>query len=332
MIQGGLEIRIAFVTDGGKEMGMGHVMRSLTIAEEIAGSADVFFITSSDVSVQEGIASKGFRVEYVDNDNQLVKMISRIQVDTVVIDRPPVKEKLIKRIRESSKVRIVVFDSDTYANRWADVAVNALLNSEFQNKRYQDEETSTLYFYGSKYIVLRAQFKEYSKEPAIEPENASRILVIFGGSDPANLTSKTLRGLLSLQDRRFQIVVLMGPKFAHRKEVDRTIKEYGAQDSVELIQNSEQVAELMWRSDLVFVSPGLSLFEALSVGSDVIAASQNELQRTVYRHFFEEFDKTPEPFRFFDESFFLSPKERKVKEMEIGKGRAEVIEAIIKPG
>ncbi len=329
-MQGGVEIRVAFVTDGGKEMGMGHVMRSLTIAEEVSECADVFFLTSSDTSVQEGIASKGFRVEYVDNDNQLVEMISRIQVDTVVIDRPPVEEKLIKRIKASSEARIVLFDSYTCANRWADVAVNALLSSGFQNKRYQDEDTSTLYFYGSKYVVLRAQFKEYSKEPATEPENASKILVIFGGSDPANLTTRTLRGLLSLQGRRFQIVVLMGPKFAHRKEVDKTIQEYGAQDSVELIQNSELVAEQMWRSDLVFVSPGLSLFEALSVGSDVIVACQNELQRTAYNHFFEEFDKTPEPFRFFDESFFLSPREQKVKELEIGKGRSEVIESIIK--
>lgn len=56
MKQGGLEIRVAFVTDGGKEMGMGQVMRLLTIAEEVAGSADVFFITSSDASAHEGIA------------------------------------------------------------------------------------------------------------------------------------------------------------------------------------------------------------------------------------------------------------------------------------
>jgi len=54
--QGSLEIRVAFVTDCGKEMDMGHVMRSLTMAKEVAGSTNVFFITSVDASVQEGIA------------------------------------------------------------------------------------------------------------------------------------------------------------------------------------------------------------------------------------------------------------------------------------
>jgi spore coat polysaccharide biosynthesis predicted glycosyltransferase SpsG len=54
--QGGLEIRVAFVTDCGKEMGMGHVMRALKIAKDVASSVDVFFITSIDASVRKGIA------------------------------------------------------------------------------------------------------------------------------------------------------------------------------------------------------------------------------------------------------------------------------------
>ncbi|MFW9793956.1 MAG: hypothetical protein ACFFEE_06635, partial [Candidatus Thorarchaeota archaeon] len=99
--------------------------------------------------------------------------------------------------------------------------------------------------------------------------------------------------------------------------------------SVTLLHNTENVAEVMLRNDLVFTSPGLSMFEALAIGCNVIVSAQNMLQRTVYDYLFKNYGKTPEIYQFFDESFILTQTERKVQEMEIGKGKAEVIKAII---
>ncbi|MHA1633038.1 MAG: hypothetical protein ACTSUZ_00615 [Candidatus Thorarchaeota archaeon] len=70
------------------------------------------------------------------------------------------------------------------------------------------------------------------------------------------------------------------------------------------------------------------MFEGLAVGSNVIVSPQNELQRRVYKYLFRNYDKAPEIYRFFAESFILIQAERKVQEMKIGSGRAEVIKAI----
>ncbi len=331
MTQGGLRIRIAIVTDGGKEKGMGHVMRAMTLAREVRDYTEVSFITASDKSVQDLISSNNFNVEFVPNDQELVELVISKSLDTVIFDRLYLEENLTKSIREKSQVMISVLDNDTAANNWADIVVNALLNPSFQNNHYVNEATGTHYYYGPKYLLLKEEFTKYSKEMIVPPEEAQKFLLIFGGSDPANLTNKTLHGLLSLEIQDPEIVTIMGPEFAYSEDVDKTIQSFNAQGEVRKIQNSDRVADLMLWSDIVFTSPGLSFFEALSIGLPVIVAAQNELQRTVYDVFFQEYQNVPEIFRFFEESYFLLPSQRKVKEMEIGKGRAEIIDALIRP-
>ncbi|MHA1633036.1 MAG: hypothetical protein ACTSUZ_00605, partial [Candidatus Thorarchaeota archaeon] len=91
----------------------------------------------------------------------------------------------------------------------------------------------------------------------------------------------------------------------------------------------ENVAEIMIGSELVFTSAGLSMFEALVVGCNVIVASQNKLQRNNYDYFFKRFNNAPKKFIFLEETFMLTQSDEKVREMEIGMGRADVIESII---
>jgi UDP-2,4-diacetamido-2,4,6-trideoxy-beta-L-altropyranose hydrolase len=328
-LEGGLEIKIAFITDGGNEMGMGHVMRSLALSAEIAQSNDVFFITSSDTSVQNLIASKGFMVNYSSDFQKTVDILSTTQAKVVIIDRVTVDEELAKRIKDSIGARIIIMDSKTEANQWADVVVNGLLTTEFNNEHLLDETTSTEYYCGPKYLILKPEFAHYSKDKVADPLNAKRVLLIFGGSDPLNLTDQTLRGLLHIQNQEYEIDVIIGPKFVFKDKVVRTIKEHDLGGRVHLFQNPENVAEIMWKNELIFTSPGLSMFEGLVVGSNVIVSPQNELQRRVYDYLFRNYNNVPEIFRFFDESFMLTQKERKVQDMEIGSGRAEVIKAII---
>ena len=324
-----MKIRISFVTDGGKDMGMGHVMRSMVFASEVCHSNDILFVTSSDASVQSLIKSRGFKVEFVGDRREIGQILEVNQVNVVIIDRVTVDEGLTKGIKESIDARIVIMDSESAANRWADIVVNGLLTKEFKNEHYIDKTTETEYFCGPRYLILKSDFTRYSKNSVADPIDARKFLLIFGGSDPLNLTDKTLRGLVQTQDKPCEIELILGPKFAFDKDIRRTIDKYQAHNRVHLFRNVDNVAELMWRNELIFTSPGLSMFEGLSVGSNVIVSPQNTLQRRVYDYLFQNYNKTPEIYQFFDESFILTQRERKVHEMEIGRGRAEVIKAII---
>ena len=309
---------------------MGHIIRALTVAKEIEAHSDILFVTRSDSSVQNIIESSGFEVKYCRDDTDTIRLLSEIQHNTLVIDMPPVGETLMIKIKDSIHSKVVLFDGYPDASKWADIAVNGLINPGITNRRYWDDETKTHYFYGPRYLILREQFNDYKKEISKNPEEALRILLIFGGSDPMNLTTSTIKYLLKIPNHQFEITAVLGPKFAFNNELQETLEQLDTNKIVALKQNSSQIAELMWKSDITFVSPGLSLFESLVVGTPIIAIAQNELQRSVYNYYFENFSDIPKPFRFYKESFFLSPQDQSVKEMEIGKGRAEIIESIIR--
>ncbi len=53
-------------------------------------------------------------------------------------------------------------------------------------------------------------------------------------------------------------------------------------DNVIVHKEPGNVAELMYNADLVITSPGLSMFEAVYVGSPVLVISQNALQNRYY--------------------------------------------------
>lgn len=308
---------------------MGHIIRSITLADEIKGSSRIQFITTSDSDVQELIKARGYRVRHFMNDDSIIENLSEFRVTTIIIDRPPVTEDIMKRFRQSTNARIILLDSDENASKWADVAINGLWAKEFKNKKYLDESSKTLHYYGPKYLILREQFNNYARKSLPNLANVRNILLIFGGSDPSNLTTKTLERLLELNEEKLRITVIAGPKFEYHEELRKVIDRYGARECVSVVINTEEIAKLMVQNELVFVSPGLAMFEALSIGLYVIASCQNELQRDVYRYFLENNDVIPEPFHFLPNTFFLSPKQKKVQDMQIGRGKDELIHIIL---
>ena len=78
-------MKIAFVTDGGLEMGMGHVYRSITLAEEIMDKAEIYFFTKSDEIVVSKIKNSGFNVLKLKDDEEMLKLLKERNPNIVII-------------------------------------------------------------------------------------------------------------------------------------------------------------------------------------------------------------------------------------------------------
>ncbi len=89
---------ISFITDGGLEMGMGHVYRSLTLAEEMRDMAKVTisFLTKSNNIVTQKISRVGFRVIQQENDDGIINEIKICKPCVLVVDRLYVTEQFLK--------------------------------------------------------------------------------------------------------------------------------------------------------------------------------------------------------------------------------------------
>lgn len=334
------KLKVCFITDGGRQMGMGHVQQSTTLAKELKKKADIFFLTKSDDIVFTAILEAGFDVTALQNDEQILDFLNATNPEIVVFDKIDVAEKLARNIRDTLAARLVIFTNLTAANKYADIAVlqraqdlSTDAASRFRNITYTDESTNTLYCYGPKYWVLRPEFYEYKKRGKAVPAEAKRILLAFGGSDPSNLTSVVLGEILEM-GKIFRIDVILGGYFSHEDSVKTVLEQYSEKMvNVTLHRNIKNVAELMYKADLAITSAGMSMFEALCVGTPVIVIPQDQLQRDTYQGVMRmlESDDLKRLGEMIERAEFSSPLDEHIIAMEIGNGVQELVKLILHP-
>ena len=267
---------IAFITEGSSEMGMGHVYRSLTFAKELMTNlgAKIYFLTKSSENIIKKIEEENFTTIKLKNDEEIVDYVTKLNIDAVIIDNLVFNENILKKIKDSMKI-VIVDNITSKNNEYADIVIS-LVRSNFVNKNFFDKNIKTKFFCGPKYLMLRDEFDTLRKKDDLKPR-IEDILLIFGGSDPSNLTSRVLEKLN--EDMRINIV--LGPEFKHFDDLDQTLERHGNKNII-IHNQPDNIAELMYNADLVITSPGLSMFEAAYIGSPVLVISQNSIQHHYY--------------------------------------------------
>ena len=322
--------RIAFISDGNSKMGLGHIYKSLTLAKELKKKLrlKIYFLTHSDDVIIKKIEENGLFAIKLDNHIKLVDILKKLDINAIIIDKLDFKDDILRIIANELNIKIVIVDNLNSKNdKYADILINALVTNNFINKNFFDENINTEYFCGPKYLILRDEFITFKNKVKIVRRKIENILLIFGGSDPSDLTSKVLEKWPENLDIIIDVVI--GPKFRHS-----ILDEISNYEDIRLnvYNQPNNIAELMYNADLVITSPGISMFEALLVGTPVIAITQNSLQEHCYSSF--NYDFILSKYDIDKLSHFLykisSFKKRheiieNFKKMEIGEGKEEII-------
>ena len=270
-------INIAFLTEGSSKIGMGHVYRSITYAKEMMEILGVkaYFLTKSNENVVKTIENENFTVFKFKDDNEILDILEELNINLTIIDNLKFKESILSQIKNKLDIKVVMVDNLIPKNdEYADVVLS-LVRSNFENIDCYNKTINTRYYCGPKYLILRDEFDSFKNKQVLKPE-IEDILLIFGGSDPSNHTSRVLEKL----DNNLRVNIVLGPEFKHFDDLDRVNKIRNK--NVTIHKEPENIAELMYNADLVITSPGLSMFEAAYVGSPVLAISQNDLQNHYY--------------------------------------------------
>lgn len=328
-------MRIAIITDGDNTIGMGHIYQSITLADallkQLHNRANIFFMTKSSQNAIARISESGYNVYHYPNDKSILNALTNKKPDRIIFDKINVAPALASSIKETINAKLIIFTNLTTANQYADITILADIGSNFKNIYDKDEVTGKVHFWGPKYWILRPEFYEYhkkKKEPLIQAE---KIMLIFGGADSSNITSIVLNELLHM-DSTFKIIVTLGAAFSHHEELNTILAgNRFTRSTVQIVENLTNVAEAMHKSDVVFASPGLSFFEALSVGTPVLGFHQNELQRDTYNGYLTTVDKSElsKLSSIIENKSFIFPDDPFVTSMEIGKGKDNIIKEIL---
>ena len=322
---------ICIYTEGGVTLGLGHIYRSLSLAHQLERVADIKFVTTSDDIVVNKIKEDNFEVFQGTDINEIKNRLYFEKPEIVIIDKLEVEESFCRDIKQSFNTKIVIFGNISSANKYADIVINAAIGTNYRNKSFIDKNTNTLYFEGPKYLVLRDEFYEHKNSYEFK-NDLKRMLLMFGGSDQSNLTSRVLNKLLS-RDYDFKIDVVLGVKFGFHSELNQVLdKHERKKEKVNIYKEVNNISELILNSDLVITSPGTTMFESFCIGAPTIAFYQNPYQKNVmFKNFpmafdFNKIENFEEVIFNFYNNYYENKK--KMDALEVGMGKDEIIKSI----
>ncbi|MEG1256983.1 UDP-2,4-diacetamido-2,4,6-trideoxy-beta-L-altropyranose hydrolase [Clostridium sp.] len=257
--------KIVFRADGYKELGMGHIYHCLTLAYNLTGH-DIMFVTKEQhVEGVSKIKSSYMPYTLIKDDDEFFEFLRVWKADIVVNDCLDTNKEYIQNLKSIVNKVITIEDLGEGAE-YADAVINALYNKEIKShKQYS----------GEKYICLRDEFlistsKEFSKK-------VNNVLVMFGGTDPSNLTKKIYNLAIKLNQDYPNITFnfITGSGYDSEKNDVYTVKE----KNIYILNDVKRVSDHMRNADLAFTSQGRTVFELASLGVPAIVLAQNEREQ-----------------------------------------------------
>ena len=267
--------------DASPEIGIGHIMRCLTLAQELKNNFDkIIFLTRKDSGdFTETIMKNEFEVIFIptNNDSDIIKNLITTYSENknfLLIDHYDVDsnfESSLKNIFEK------IFVIDDLANRKHDC--DLLIDQNYYrdlNHRYKKLiQNDTITLLGSKYAIIRPEFRNINKKTIKKNSQIKKILVSFGGSDPTNECKKALDALCSIENNQFEIVAIVG---IYNNKFERLKKLYEKYSNIKIYRHVNDLSQLMLNSDLFIGAGGTTTWERFYMGlpSIVIVISDDQ--------------------------------------------------------
>jgi spore coat polysaccharide biosynthesis predicted glycosyltransferase SpsG/CMP-N-acetylneuraminic acid synthetase len=262
--------RILFRADGGRRIGMGHVYRSLAIADALvqASQAEAAFLMSGEHA--EGIAAvsrAGYPVR-VASDTRLETQLQHIRdfaPAILVNDVQTLDDAYLRALSHLGCTTVNLVDTldDLEVTEHYKQVIVSVMNSE--------RETPEGFYGGPEFAILRSHFQGRNKELREKPR---LVLLSFGGSDPQSLTLLALRATQDLEDA-VEVVAVTGPAFADQKRLETLVAGLSRPPRLVHAAPGGHIADLMQEADVVVCSGGMSVYEIAALGTPGIVLGQN---------------------------------------------------------
>ena len=230
---------IIFRADGNYNIGMGHFIRTLALAEMLNTEYHCIYALQKPTDFQKGRIEKTCHgIIELPNDNchfnTFLNIISGSEI--VVLDNYYFSTDYQRSIKAKG-CKLVCID-DMYDKHYvADVVINHTVGIM---KNAFSKETYTKLYLGLQYALLR---KEFLCETNTSIEKKYSCFVMMGGADTLKITDK-IRSLIKHESLLLPIAIIIGPAFqdeAQLKEISNAcvFKNISAKKIFQLMVNSK---------------------------------------------------------------------------------------------
>lgn len=269
---------ILFRADGNSNIGLGHVMRCLSIADEFKNTGESCLFITADNELHKTIKDWGHKNLVLDSEydhmedelESLKQSIDARDVAAVFVDSYYVTEQYLRELWQfcASKYITLVYIDDVLAFPYScDILLNYNIFSKGEDykKLYKHHAVPTLLI-GTKYAPQRAEFQGLPDR--MFKESAKDILVSTGGADSEHIGLEIIKAILSRsdwQDYRFHFIVGM-----MNSDKDEIVSLSEGKDNIIIYKRVKKISELMQSCDVAVSAAGSTLYELCSTQTPTI--------------------------------------------------------------
>lgn len=252
-------------TDGYAEIGLGHIYRSLLLAYNLIDH-DVRFVLSkkSDIGLKK-MHDSHFKYDVIEKDNEINDLITKYKCDILINDILNTTKNYVENCK-SMGVRVVNLEDLGEGANYADVVINDL---------YEKQNNLKNHYWGSKYYCIRDEF--LLANPSNFNKEIKEVLIIFGGTDPSDLTYKVFNAIKLLPPNNYQYTFILGMGYQRTDELTLVAEQSGL--NIKIVKNVKRMTEYMKKADIAISSQGRTMFELASMAVPTILLAQNERER-----------------------------------------------------
>lgn len=294
-------MRIAIRVDASNQIGTGHLMRCLTLADALkhSGASIRFLSRHMPEHLRDMLNNKGHEFaplsgipgEKTADDNSHARWLGVSQAqdatatcqalsdqawDWLIVDHYALDDRWEKVLRNAAK-RVLVIDDIADRQHDCDVLLDQNFYADMDTRYTGKVPAHCQLLLGPRYALLREDFRRVREQvkPRIGPVKC--ILIFFGGVDSGNYTSRAIEALANMSDRDLLVDVVIGAQHPHCEQIEAACAEQDFNFHVQ----TDRMAELMAASDLAIGAGGSASWERCCLGLPALVMSLADNQTDI---------------------------------------------------
>lgn len=293
------ERKIALRVDASSQMGTGHFMRCLTLADALRtrGAHTRFVSRHLPEHLRSKLAEKGHEFELLDavqngtapdelahahwlGVSQPQDAAASIQAltdqhwDWLIVDHYALDTRWESMLRQSAD-KILVIDDIADRQHDCDILLDQNLYADIGTRYAGKVPAHCQLLLGPGYALLRDEFRQLHGQTKPRSGPAKRVLVFFGGVDADNYTGQAIEALTQIEVSGLHVDVVIGAQHPSRKQIQTDCTRHGFNCHVQ----TDKMAELMASADLAIGAGGSACWERCSLGLPalLVAVADNQI-------------------------------------------------------